>query len=86
MTITETKDLIIEIHNAYPRHFERSDVKGVITIWQEALKDIEFQYAHKALVEIMIESEFAPSVAEIYKRARQIERYEYLKKGGIIYG
>ena len=86
MNAQETATFIKDVISVYPTYFWKSDPADAVKTWQDVLKDVEYQYAYKGLIELAKEATITrPSIGDLYARARQVERYEYLDKGGIIY-
>lgn len=88
MTREETKQLILEIRQAYGQLLppDINGLKGMVDMWQEVMQDIQYQHAHMAVIALMKECDFMPTAAQLYKRATEIAKDEFLANGGVIYG
>ena len=86
MTKDETKKLMTEIDASYPRYFNPETIALTVQIWHETFEraEIEYEFAHKALLEHNAEVNKPPTAADICQRAKTIKRFEFFDKGGRI--
>jgi len=69
MTKTETAKLLAVLAAAFPR-FEVDDLK--VQVWHEMLGDLDYSLANLAIKKLILESTFAPAIAEVRKAVAEI--------------
>ncbi len=70
MTKDEWKKIIIVLEEAYKDRFRMTEDSFIV--WYDMLKDISFDNMKAAAYKLMTESEFAPTIAALRKRAAEI--------------
>lgn len=65
----QTAQLLMTIKTMYKRWFDGSKEEFALMIefWHEALKDMPYEMAKKALVDFSKNSQYPPTIADIYK-------------------
>jgi hypothetical protein len=87
VTTEETARFIKDIEAVYPNYFRSADLTLVVKHWGAIFNGIEYEFAIKGLYEVVRETSNAhPSANELYQKAKEVKRYEYLINGGIIGG
>ena len=66
MTKNEIERLLRIVMAGFP-HLQKHDLKPTGELWREALSDVTYDKAEKALVQAMQSAEYVPSVASIRK-------------------
>ena len=84
MTRDEIKKYLTEVNTAYPKLVNLDDPKLTVDIWHEAFDEMEYEFAHKALIEHIKEGAKQPTINELYQRAKAIKRIDFFDKGGRI--
>lgn len=69
MTKIETAKLLAVLAAAFPR-FEVDDLK--VQVWHEMLGDLDYSLANLAIKKLILESTFAPAIAEVRKAVAEI--------------
>ena len=69
MTKIETAKLLAVLAAAFPR-FEVDDLK--VQVWHEMLGDLDYSLASLAIKKLILESTFAPAIAEVRKAVAEI--------------
>ena len=69
MTKGETAKLLAVLAAAFPR-FEVDDLK--VQVWHEMLGDLDYSLASLAIKKLILESTFAPAIAEVRKAVAEI--------------
>ena len=72
MTLENTIALLELITAAYPR-FEIVKGEETFSVWHECLEDLDYEDAKTATKNVIRESEFPPTIAEIRKAYSEIE-------------
>lgn len=83
MNVKETAQLLMSIKTTYKRWFDGSkeEFSRMVESWHEALKDEPYEMAKRALVEFSRESQYPPTIADIYKPYKEcLEQQEVLKR------
>lgn len=69
MTKIETAKLLAVLAAAFPR-FEVDDLK--VQVWHEMLGDLDYSLASLAIKKLILESTFAPAIAEVRKAVAEV--------------
>jgi hypothetical protein len=77
MNKSETAKIIGIIQSAYPR-FAFGDMELTISLWQEMFADVPLQVVIPALKKLIIESQFPPTIHDLYKRVAEVTNPEQL--------
>ena len=69
MTKAEIAKILAVLAASYPK-FEVDDLK--VQVWHEMLGDLDYATANMAVKKLILESTFAPAIAEVRKAAKEI--------------
>lgn len=80
----ETVKILRLVQATFPNYFKTDMMMLTAEMWHEAFvyAEIEYKFAHKALTQHISESTKPPTVADICRRAKEIEREEFFANGG----
>ncbi len=77
MNRTEVINLLGMATANFPSMQEK-DMRPTATLWEQALSDIKYDVAQKALIKVLSTSKFFPTVAEIREAAMEITQPRYM--------
>lgn len=83
MELKETAQLLMSIKTTYNRWFDgdKEEFGKLIEFWHKALRDVPYEVAQKALVDFSKESQYPPTIADIYKPYKEyLEEQKQLKR------
>ena len=78
MSKKEFVEIVSMLRGAYSRNELLKSVAEA-DVWYECLRDLEFEWMKKAVIQWIQENKFPPTIAEIRELAKKVEQQAYEK-------